>query len=131
PAIQTGPTCERCEDENLGPLLAATVANFNGEFTLEGRIPVGVPFRIVVKAGKWRRVSEVTLSQGQACSTVNLTGAQALRLPANQSDGLAGTHFPFIAISTGQIDAMECVLYKMGFDRSEFTVRGRGDGRIH
>jgi hypothetical protein len=129
PAIHTGPSCERCEDEDLGPLLASAVTDYRGEFTLEGKIPVGAPFRVVVKAGKWRRVIEVPSGVSDACSTVQI-GNTYTRLPANKNDGLAGTHMPLIAVATGEADAMECVLYKMGVDGAEFTTR-TGDGRIH
>src|SRR5690606_4383790 len=54
------------------------------------------------------------------------------RLPRTRNDGL-GTNIPRIGIATGAIDAMECVLLKMGVNSSEFvngstTTTG---GRIH
>ena len=33
---------------------------------------------------------------------------------------------PLTAISTGDVDAIECVLLKMGVDPTEFTIRRRG-----
>src|SRR5690606_31699759 len=51
PAISTGPACDRCEDEELvlGPVLAGGITDYKGEFTLEGNIPVGSAFHLVVK----------------------------------------------------------------------------------
>jgi hypothetical protein len=45
------------------------------------------------------------------------------RLPRSMSDGLA-VNIPRIAVSTGQIDAMECVLEKMGLSHDEFSNPG-------
>jgi len=126
-------SCGRCEDEKLvaddQSVLAAAVSNFKGEFTLEGRIPVGTAFKLVVKVGKWRRVVQVPAGVSAAC------GSRALildytRLAANSTDGLSGTHLPKIAISTGKVDEMECVFRSLGFADSEFTVPSRS-GRVH
>jgi hypothetical protein len=131
PAITAGPSCDLCEDEDdvLGPVLAGAITDFRGEFTLEGNIPVGVPFNLVVKAGKWRRVIEVPAGETTNCQTASVGNAYTT-LPAHKTDGLAGTHMPLIAIATGDADAMECVFYKMGIDPSEFTTY-TGTGRIH
>ena len=75
---------------------------------------------------RWRRIFTVST----ACGTnmVNATGMPAgiLRMPRNQSEG----DIPLTAISTGDVDAMECVLLKMGVDAAEFTP-DTGGGRIH
>ncbi|MEY4509103.1 MAG: hypothetical protein RLZZ450_1225, partial [Pseudomonadota bacterium] len=51
-------------------------------------------------------------------------------LAASSTDGLAGTHLPKVAVSTGDVDAMECVLLGMGIQQSEFTLP-TGSGRVH
>ena len=129
PAISTGPSCDRCEDEDLGPVLAAAVTDHRGEFTLRGDIPVGAAFNIVVKSGKWRGVRRIDAGVVTGCAS-NDVGDTYTRLPAHKTDGLAGTHLPHVAIATGSADAMECVFYKMGVAEAEFTNR-HGDGRIH
>ncbi|HEX5661837.1 MAG TPA: hypothetical protein VFX59_31815, partial [Polyangiales bacterium] len=125
-------SCGRCEDEKLvadgQSVLAAGVTNYKGEFTLEGRIPVGVAFKLVLKVGKWRRVVNIDATVAKSCQTVALTTEQT-RLNANTTDGLTGTHLPKIAISTGDVDAMECVLLGMGISQSEFTLPS-GSGRV-
>lgn len=126
-------SCGRCEDEALvadgESVLAAAVTDYRGQFTLEGRIPVGVPYRLVVKVGKWRRVVEVPASTTTACATTTL-GHDLTRLPRNRNDGLSGTHLPKVAISTGRVDEMECVFYNFGVDQTEFTPP-TGTGRFH
>ncbi len=48
------------------------------------------------------------------------------RLPRIQSEG----NIPLTAIATGSLDAMECMLYRMGVDVPMFTDETHG-GRIH
>lgn len=129
PAITTGPTCDRCDEEDLGPVLAGAVTNHLGEFTLTANIPVGAAFNIVVKSGKWRGVRSIPAGVTTACATTNI-GDTYTRLPAHKNDGLAGTQLPRIAIATGDYDAMECVFHKMGIVDDEFTTR-HGDGSVH
>lgn len=127
-------SCGRCADERLvadgQTILASAVTDYRGQFTLSGRIPVGVPFNIVIKAGKWRRVVQIpALAAGAACTTTALTTDQT-RLNANSTDGLTGTQLPRVAFSTGDVDEMECVFYNMGISLSEFSAPS-GSGRIH
>jgi hypothetical protein len=131
PAIPVGPSCGRCEDENLGSPLAAALTGADGKFVLKN-VPAGVSFPLVVKMGKWRRV--VTIPAVTQCTNVNLTVDQT-RLPRNMSnDAAAGNvqylNIPKTAMVTGSVDEMECVLRKIGIDDSEFTLPS-GTGRIH
>jgi hypothetical protein len=132
----TGQRCDRCEDQQLGPVLAGAVTDAHGNFTIEGNIPVGVQFVLVVKAGKFRRAVQYTLSAGAACQTTALPTAAAsnpTRLARHLNDGLA-VHIPRIAIATGDYDAMECVFWKMGFASSGATnvfSAPQLNGRIH
>jgi hypothetical protein len=131
--IGNAASCGRCGDEKLvadgQSVLAAAVTDYKGEFTLEGRIPVGVKFKLVVKVGKWRRVVEVASTTAAACATRAL-GFDDSRLPANSTDGLAGTHLPKIAVDTGSVDEMECVFRNIGVSESEFTAP-TSTGRVH
>jgi hypothetical protein len=128
-----GQSCDRCEDQDLGPLLTGAITDAAGNFVLEGNIPVGRDFLLVTKVGKFRRATTVTqLPTTAACTTTALPSAAAenpTRLPRSMSDGLA-VNLPSIAISTGQIDAMECVFAKMGLATAEFGNFGSAS-RIH
>lgn len=138
PAISTGlppgsgTACERCVDQDLGPVLVSAMTDAAGNFQLEGNIPVGQQFVLVVKAGKFRRAVQTALPMSAACQTTTIPAAlpaNLTRIPRNMSDGLA-VNIPKVAVSTGSIDAMECVFQKMGIANGEFT-RPSGAGRIH
>ena len=127
-----GTSCDRCTDPDLGPVLVSAVTDANGEFVLEGNVPIGVEFPLVVKVGKFRRVVSQTLAPSAACQTTALPVAMPnnpTRLPRTMSDGLA-VNIPSIAVSTGAVDAIECVLEKMGIAASEFS-RPQLGGRVH
>ncbi|HKO93721.1 MAG TPA: hypothetical protein VJU61_21355 [Polyangiaceae bacterium] len=141
PAMTTGipsggTSCDRCEDQDLGPVLVGAVTDANGNYVLEGNVPVGQEFLLVVKAGKFRRVVAQTLAPAAACTTTTLSSTlpdNPTRLPRAMDDGLA-VNLPRIAVSTGQIDAMECVFAKMGIATAEFGnpgASGNGAARIH
>lgn len=122
PGIPTdGTSCDRCEDQDLGPLLAGAITDASGNFVIEGNVPVGVEFLLVVKAGRFRRAVKHTLPADKACQTTDLLELpeNPTRLPRTLSDGLA-VNIPKIAITTGRIDAMECVFEKMGIAQTEF-----------
>ncbi len=128
-----GESCDRCEEQDLGPLLAGAITDAAGNYTIEGNVPVGVDFLLVVKAGKFRRAEVIpALPVEKACQDSPLPSAVAdgnpTRLPRAQTDGLA-VNIPKIAISTGRIDAIECVFEKMGIAASEFGNFG-APGRI-
>jgi hypothetical protein len=137
PAISTGlpsggVSCDRCEDQDLGPLLAGAITDASGNFTIEGNVPVGVDFLLVIKAGKFRRVVTHQLPTTAACQTTALPTTlpdNPARLPRTLSDGLA-INLPKIAITTGRIDAMECVFEKMGVGVGEFGNFG-SEARVH
>jgi hypothetical protein len=141
PAITTGiPTngtaCDRCQDQDLGAVLAGATTTATGDFTIEGDIPVGAEFLLIVKSGKFRRAVKETLPAAAACTTTTLSPtlpANPTRLPRSTTDGIA-VNIPHIAITTGEIDAMECVFEKMGIAHAEFSdpgATGTAKPRIH
>lgn len=127
PAIDdSGATCLRCEDEDLGQVLVGAVSDEVGNFELR-HVPAGVDFPLVIKVGKWRRV--VTIPAVTACGTTTLSAAQT-SLPKTQGGPSGHDNIPKIAVATGSVDAMECVLRKIGVNDSEFTQHTQ-NGRVH
>jgi hypothetical protein len=95
----------------------------DGTFTL-ANIPENATYTVVIQAGKWRRQFP-----NEEVGTSSLTGL-ALNMPANQTEG----DIPKIAIVTGSVDGVECVLLHMGIASSEFTDDTGSvnpNGRIH
>ncbi len=126
PPIEPATQCIQCEDEELGDPLVGTITEYDGTFELR-HVPAGVDFPLVIKIGQWRRV--VTISAKDACETHALDNEQT-RLPRTQEEGSEHDNIPLTAVSTGTVDAIECVLHKLGVEESEFT-RHSQDGRIH
>src|SRR5260221_102643 len=73
--------------------------------------------------GAGRRPRQFPVSAVTACASTALGN---FNLPRNKGEG----DIPFTAISTGNVDPLECVLLKMGIDQAEFTP-DNGNGRIH
>ena len=82
----------------------------DGTFTL-GNIPENASYTIVIQAGKWRRQFP-----NEAVAAAPLTGL-SLNMPADHTQG----DIPMIAIVTGSVDGVECVLRDMGIVDTEFT----------
>ena len=109
-------TCDACGATASGSPLVTDVTGADGKYILSN-VPVGANIPVVVQLGRWRRV--VTL-------TVNGCTANALdiHLPSvqgnpNASDYSKFDNIPRLAISTGALDAIECVLRKIGIADSQ------------
>jgi len=100
------------------PLVGASTG-VDGSFTLSN-VPVGSNIPLVIVAGRWRR--QVVVPGTAACADT----AFSTRMPRNQTEG----DIPKIAIATGSVDEVECVLKKVGIDDSEFT-NPSGTGRVN
>ncbi len=95
----------------------------DGTFTLTN-VPVNATYTLVIQAGKWRRQFPNT-----AVVTTPLTGIE-LDMPSTHAQG----DIPLIAIATGEVDGLECVLHDMGIADTEFTDDNQTvnpGGRIH
>jgi len=105
-----------------GSPLVGTTTDVNGNFTLVD-VPVGSNIPLVIVSGRWRR--QLVIPGTTACVNNPLPANFAV-MPQNQSQG----DIPKIAVATGSVDQVECVLLKMGISSSEFTDPG-GGGRIN
>ncbi len=130
-AITTGATCDQCTTPQAA--YVSTTTAIDGTFTLNDP-PSGSNIPVVIQLGKWRRVSYVTVTP---CIDNALTADQT-RLPRKQAEFNQYDNIPRFAVSTGSVDALECVLLKMGVDSTQFTnpsVNGAGlptgTGRVH
>jgi hypothetical protein len=114
-----------CECNVTGSPLVQTTSGTDGSFILQN-VPAGANIPLVIQLGRWRRL--VTISSVTACTTTTLTANQT-RLPTRQGETSTVDAIPFMALATGDVDGLECVLRKMGVVDAMFTVPG-GGGRI-
>ena len=101
-------------------VVSYTNSAVDGSFTLTN-VPVNATYTVVIQAGKWRR--QFT----EPVAAAPLTAIE-LDMPSTHAQG----DIPLIAIATGAVDALECVLRDMGMADTEFTDdNGTTGGRIH
>jgi hypothetical protein len=137
-AVPAGVSSDPCGGATLPPAVTYTYSATNGKFTLTG-VPVGASIPLVIQIGRWRRVVTIDTSALTCGATQKIssgckgktsgyaaTSGCLTRLPRTQSEG----NIPHIAIGTGGLDAMECMLYRMGVSSTEYTDEN-GPGRIH
>jgi hypothetical protein len=78
---------------------------------------------LVMQVGKWRR--QITIDNVASCQDTALP-ATSTTLPKNRTQG----DMPQIAITTGDADALDCLIRKLGVDDTEITTDGQG-GKVH
>lgn len=117
-----GVSCPVVGASPSGSPLVGTTTDVNGNFTLVN-VPVGSNIPLVIVSGRWRR--QLVVASTASCANTPLPANFAV-MPQNQGQG----DIPKIAIATGQVDQVECVLRKMGINDSEFTDTS-GSGRIN
>jgi hypothetical protein len=121
-AFKPNVSCDQCGTLVTGSPLVSTLSGADGKFTLEG-VPTGDNVPLVIQLGRWRR--QIVIPHVDPCVPLALTAEQT-RLPRNKTEG----DIPQMALSTGAVDLLECVLRKVGIDDAEFTVPS-GTGRVH
>ncbi len=122
PAFTPGVSCPAVGQAPLGsPLVGATTA-VDGTFTIQN-VPVGTNIPLVIVSGRWRR--QIVIPSTASCANTAVDPTMS-RFPRNQSEG----DIPKFAVATGSVDAVECVLRKVGVADTEFTDPS-GAGRIN
>ena len=115
-------TCDTCGASTSGSPLVTVTTDVTGAFTLQN-VPAGSNIPLVIQIGRWRR--QVTVPSVPACTTT-VVSAGLTRLPRTKAEG----DIPRMAFVTGEVDALECVMRKIGVADSEFT-NPNGGGRIN
>ncbi len=118
-----GVSCDTCKSLYTGDPIATALTDASGKFVLKNA-PDGANIPLVLQVGKWRK--QLVLPKVTACAD-NPQPDKSLTLPRNHTEG----DIPNIAISTGGFDTLECLLSRIGVDKSEYTPGAAGPGRIH
>lgn len=113
--LTPGVTCDRC-GALPGGAVASTVTDEAGNFTLQN-VPATGDVPVVIQVGKWRR--QIRLPNVAACQDTALAKVDTT-LPRTQAEG----DLPKIAITTGNADALECLVRKLGVADAEFGTAG-------
>jgi len=121
--LPSGASCDTCASLYTGDPIAVALTDAAGKFTLNN-VPDGNMIPLVVQIGKWRR--QLVIPTVVPCQN-NALPDKSVRLPRNQQEG----DIPRIAISTGGADTLECLLVRVGIDRTEYSAGAGGTGRIH
>jgi hypothetical protein len=111
-----------CACEVSGEPVASAITDTQGRFVIPN-VPAGTDVPLVIQVGKWRR--QFTVDSVDQCGETAVPD-QTLRLPARQAEG----DIPRIALTTGNADAMECLIRKLGIDPIEISNPG-DSGRIN
>ncbi len=127
-AIGPGVSCGQCGSDVSGSPLVSTMSAVDGTFQLTN-VPVGTDIPLVIQSGRWRRV--ITIPSVASCTNTALTSAQT-SMPSTQGMGSPLDNIPLMAFATGSLDALECVLLKMGIAASQFSdpAAQGGSGRV-
>jgi len=115
--LPQGVSCNGCADLYSGTPIAATVTDADGKFKVPNA-PHGMNVPLVVQIGKWRKLYSVP----NVVECQDNSASVKLSLPSknNPMDPTVGD-IPNIAIATGGLDSLECLLLRMGVDKSEYT----------
>jgi hypothetical protein len=122
-----GVACESCNSQVTGTPLVSTTTAVDGTFKLDN-VPCGTSIPLVIQLGRWRR--QISIPSVACCANTALTNAQT-HLPRTRAGatGDVRSDIPLIAISTGDVDTLHCVLRKAGIADTEFT-NPNGVGRV-
>jgi hypothetical protein len=125
--VPSGASCDRCGATASGKPITATLTDTAGRFRLTG-VPTGMNIPLVIQVGKWRR--RVTIPTVSSCVDNPIADKELTRLPRRQAEGSPDDNIPRIAVTTGEADALECLLRRIGVADTEFTSDS-GNGRVH
>jgi hypothetical protein len=116
-----GVSCTSCGATISGYPVVIALTDPKGNFTLNN-MPVGTNIPLVIQIGRWRR--QTVIPSVTACTNTPVA-TSLTTMPSSHTQG----DIPLIALSSGTIDAFECLLDKMNLT-SEFSAPGAG-GRIN
>jgi hypothetical protein len=125
--IVHGATCDQCGSTLSGNPLVSTLTDAAGHFVLDN-VPVTTNVPLVMQVGKWRR--RINIANVSACVDNPVTDKTQTRLATKPMETSPDDDIPQIALTTGGLDALECLPLKIGIDVGQFTTVA-GGGRVN
>ncbi len=125
--IVHGATCDQRGSTLSGDPLVATLTDTAGHFKLDN-VPVDSNVPLVIQIGKWRR--RITIPTVTQCTDNPIADKNLTRLATKPAETSPDDDIPFIGLTTGGADALECLLPKIGIASDQFTNVGNG-GRVN
>ncbi len=125
--ITHGATCDQCGATLSGSPLVSTLTDPAGHFVLPN-VPVDSNVPLVMQVGKWRR--RINIPTVSACVDNPITDKTQTRLATKPNETTPDDDIPYIALTTGGADALECLPLKIGIDVGQFTTVA-GGGRVN
>ncbi len=114
-SFPAGVSCDNCGYLYTGNPVAAANTAPDGTFTITN-VPNGSNIPLVVQIGKWR--THITVPSVPSCTS---TAAGSIKLPSKADGTDPIISMPQFALSMGNSDSLECLLYRIGVDTSEFV----------
>jgi hypothetical protein len=108
-APAAGVQCLTVQTPSGSNIVSYAYTAVDGTFTLQN-VPENTAYTLVIQAGKWQRQFSESVGAGPLSGLI-------LNMPATHTQG----NIPMIAIATGSVDGVECVLRDMGIADTEFT----------
>jgi hypothetical protein len=124
-SFPAGVSCDSCSYLFTGNPVAVASTQPDGTFVIPNA-PSGANIPVVVQIGKWR--THTTVASVPSCGTAS---AGSIKLPSKIDPADPIESMPQFALSMGGSDSLECLLYRMGIDLSEFTPGPGGTGHVH
>jgi hypothetical protein len=127
--LPDGAICNKCTDALPGDPIVKTITDESGKFTLSG-VPSGANIPLVIVSGKWRRIIKVKTVMSCVDTAVDATDTTLPKSIDDITPNTTKVDMPKIAISTGNADALECLVRKLGIADKEIGTMGSA-GHIH
>jgi hypothetical protein len=124
PGVLTGTAACSCGALFPSGAVVSTTTGVDGSFTLKNA-PVGSSVPLVFQVGKWRRQVNINVT---ACQD-NAQADKSLSLPSSITD--PNDSMPQVAVSTGGLDTLECLMMRVGLPATELVAGAGGTGHVH
>jgi hypothetical protein len=124
--VPTGADACNCSALFKSGAYVATATAVDGSFKLSG-VPVGNNVPLVFQVGKWRREVMLNVTPCQD----NPQPDKSLAFPGTLVGAGPNDSMPDIAVSTGGLDTLECLLARMGIPASEYVAGPGTTGHVH